>query len=58
LFETKGTYGYGNAVWPKDGYGVGSGGNAFEQPPEFGERSRRPLTRKVKVSAAILSPYR
>ncbi|GMI73729.1 CELLULOSE SYNTHASE LIKE D5, cellulose synthase-like D5, SALT OVERLY SENSITIVE 6 [Hibiscus trionum] len=27
LFETKGTYGYGNAVWPKDGYGAGSGTN-------------------------------
>ncbi|XP_015892030.2 cellulose synthase-like protein D5 [Ziziphus jujuba] len=58
LFETKGTYGYGNAVWPKDGYGVGSGANGFEHPPDFGERSRRPLTRKVGVSAAILSPYR
>lgn len=58
LFETKGTYGYGNAVWPKDGYGVESGANGFEQPPDFGERSRRPLTRKVGVSAAILSPYR
>ncbi|XP_010522811.1 PREDICTED: cellulose synthase-like protein D5 [Tarenaya hassleriana] len=60
LFETKGTYGYGNAVWPKDGYGVGSGanGNGYEQPPDFGERSKRPLTRKVSVSAAILSPYR
>ncbi|CAA7056172.1 unnamed protein product [Microthlaspi erraticum] len=61
LFETKGTYGYGNAVWPKDGYGIGSGGsngNGYEQPPEFGERSKRPLTRKVSVSAAIISPYR
>lgn len=58
LFETKGTYGYGNAVWPKDGYGAGSGANGFEHPPDFGERSRRPLTRKVGVSAAILSPYR
>ncbi|XVF22141.1 hypothetical protein REPUB_Repub12eG0148200 [Reevesia pubescens] len=58
LFETKGTYGYGNAVWPKDGYGVGSGDNGFEHPPDFGKRSKRPLTRKVGVSAAILSPYR
>ncbi|XVE77565.1 hypothetical protein DITRI_Ditri13aG0073600 [Diplodiscus trichospermus] len=58
LFETKGTYGYGNAVWPKDGYGVGTGANGFEHPPDFGERSKRPLTRKVGVSAAIISPYR
>ncbi|KAM6541487.1 hypothetical protein CsatB_005934 [Cannabis sativa] len=58
LFETKGTYGYGNAVWPKDGYGTGSGTNGFEHPPDFGERTRRPLTRKVGISAAILSPYR
>ncbi|RDX92133.1 Cellulose synthase-like protein D5, partial [Mucuna pruriens] len=54
LFETKGTYGYGNAVWPKDGYGA----NGFEPPPEFREKARRPLTRKVGVSAAIISPYR
>ncbi|KAL8143019.1 hypothetical protein V2J09_016051 [Rumex salicifolius] len=54
LFETKGTYGYGNAVWPKEGYGFGG----FEHPPDFGERGRRPLTRKVSVSAALLSPYR
>ncbi|GAV57006.1 Cellulose_synt domain-containing protein [Cephalotus follicularis] len=59
LFETKGTYGYGNAVWPKDGYGVGSASsNGFDHPPDFGERCRRPLTRKVGVSAAIISPYR
>ncbi|XP_047174533.1 cellulose synthase-like protein D5 [Vigna umbellata] len=54
LFETKGTYGYGNAVWPKDGYGA----NGFEPPPDFGKKAKRPLTRKVGVSAAILSPYR
>ncbi|XP_057483592.1 cellulose synthase-like protein D5 [Actinidia eriantha] len=54
LFETKGTYGYGNAVWPKDGYEFGR----EENPPEFNERRNRPLSRKVGVSAAILSPYR
>ncbi|KAK7379022.1 hypothetical protein VNO80_04474 [Phaseolus coccineus] len=54
LFETKGTYGYGNAVWPKDGYGA----NGFGPPPDFGKKAKRPLTRKVGVSAAILSPYR
>ncbi|XP_010931704.1 cellulose synthase-like protein D5 [Elaeis guineensis] len=58
LFETKGTYGYGNAVWPKDGHGGGAGFKGFEEPPNFGVRSRRPLTRKVGVSQAILSPYR
>lgn len=58
LFETKGTYGYGNAVWPKDGFGKESGANGFENPPDFAEKTRKPLTRKVSVSAAILSPYR
>ncbi|XP_052187683.1 cellulose synthase-like protein D5 [Diospyros lotus] len=58
LFETKGTYGYGNAVWPKDGYEIGRGTDRADNPPEFNERRNRPLTRKVGVSAAILSPYR
>ncbi|WVZ90701.1 hypothetical protein U9M48_036981 [Paspalum notatum var. saurae] len=61
LFETKGTYGYGNALWPKDGHGGGGGGAGFagfEDPPNFGSRCRRPLTRKTSVSQAILSPYR
>jgi 1,4-beta-D-xylan synthase len=60
LFETKGTYGYGNALWPKDGHGGGGGGGftGFEEPPNFGSRCRRPLTRKTSVSQAILSPYR
>ncbi|KAF7152102.1 hypothetical protein RHSIM_Rhsim01G0288500 [Rhododendron simsii] len=59
LFETKGTYGYGNAVWPKDGYEFGRGNNdRCENPPDFKERRNRPLTRKVGVSTAIISPYR
>uniref|UniRef100_A0A0D9Y081 Uncharacterized protein n=1 Tax=Leersia perrieri TaxID=77586 RepID=A0A0D9Y081_9ORYZ len=62
LFETKGTYGYGNALWPKDGHGHGGGAGAgfvgVDEPPNFGARCRRPLTRKTSVSQAILSPYR
>ncbi|KAG6531828.1 cellulose synthase-like protein D5 [Zingiber officinale] len=59
LFETKGTYGYGNAVWPTDGFG-GNGAEykGFEEPPDFEGKCRRPLTRKNAVSQAILSPYR
>jgi 1,4-beta-D-xylan synthase len=65
LFETKGTYGYGNALWPKDGGrngnnngGINGGFEGFEEPPNFGARCRRPLTRKTGVSQAIISPYR
>ncbi|CAM0949615.1 unnamed protein product [Alopecurus aequalis] len=64
LFETQGTYGYGNALWPKNGNGGGGAAGAttgfvgIEEPPNFGARCRRPLTRKTSVSQAILSPYR
>lgn len=54
LFETKGTYGYGNALWPSDGRGT----DRSENPPDFSDRRNRPLTRKVGISAAIISPYR
>ncbi|XP_077210487.1 cellulose synthase like D4 [Tasmannia lanceolata] len=59
LFETKGTYGYGNAFMPKDeGYGAdgdeGLGGGIMETM----EKPAKPLTRKIHVPAAILSPYR
>ncbi|CAD6338023.1 unnamed protein product [Miscanthus lutarioriparius] len=66
LFETKGTYGYGNAIWPKEnevdaggmgGGGLGGGG-ADGQPAEFTAKPWRPLTRKLPIPAAILSPYR
>ncbi|KAK9928055.1 hypothetical protein M0R45_025209 [Rubus argutus] len=57
LFETKGSYGYGNAMWPKEdvsGSLDGIGGD----PKMFKDKQWKPLTREVKISAAILSPYR
>ncbi|XP_047962858.1 cellulose synthase-like protein D2 [Salvia hispanica] len=58
LFETKGTYGYGNAIWP-DGSGFDNGkeGDTYE-PPELMNKPWRPLTRKLKIPAAVISPYR
>ncbi|CAO2819680.1 unnamed protein product [Amaranthus hypochondriacus] len=62
LFETKGTYGYGNAIWPKEGgFGNddgGGGGDAVHEPNEFLNKPWRPLTRKLKIPAAVISPYR
>lgn len=58
LFETKGTYGYGNAIWPKEG-GFGNGkDDEVVEPTELMNKPWRPLTRKLKIPAAILSPYR
>uniref|UniRef100_A0A5B7AYX9 Putative cellulose synthase-like protein D2 n=2 Tax=Davidia involucrata TaxID=16924 RepID=A0A5B7AYX9_DAVIN len=58
LFETKGTYGYGNAIWPKDG-GIGNEQNdGGGEPTELLNKPWRPLTRKLKIPAAIISPYR
>ncbi|KAG9134036.1 hypothetical protein Leryth_004737 [Lithospermum erythrorhizon] len=58
LFETKGTYGYGNALWPRDGHDFGRGGERVQYPPDFSDRRNRPLTRKIGISTAIISPYR
>ncbi|KDP21765.1 hypothetical protein JCGZ_00552 [Jatropha curcas] len=57
LFETRGTYGYGNAIWPTDG-GFGSGQDEVAEPKELMNKPWRPLTRKLKIPAAIISPYR
>lgn len=56
LFETKGTYGIGNAFWSKDDdqYGNNSGANLSD----FLDKPWKPLTRKVAIPAGILSPYR
>lgn len=61
LFETRGTYGYGNAIWPKEGgfeNGNGKGDDNVNEPTDFTSRPWRPLTRKLKIPAAVLSPYR
>ncbi|KAL7147207.1 hypothetical protein ABFS83_06G092600 [Erythranthe nasuta] len=60
LFETKGTYGYGNAIWPKEN-GFGNGGHDDDdvaEPNELMTKPWRPLTRKLQIPAAIISPYR
>ncbi|KAL5861939.1 hypothetical protein ACOSQ4_003235 [Xanthoceras sorbifolium] len=57
LHEADKSYGYGNALWPKDavdGDNDGTGG----EPKTFVEKQWKPLTRKLKISTAILSPYR
>ncbi|RZC69396.1 hypothetical protein C5167_032476 [Papaver somniferum] len=61
LFETKGTYGYGNAIWPKDGSGYDGKDDedgVHHEPRELASKPWRPLTRKLKIPAAVLSPYR
>ncbi|XP_010485639.1 PREDICTED: cellulose synthase-like protein D3 [Camelina sativa] len=60
LFETSGTYGYGNAFWTKDGnFGDkdGNGGQGMG-PQDLMSRPWRPLTRKLQIPAAVISPYR
>ncbi|KAL6842491.1 hypothetical protein ACP4OV_027726 [Aristida adscensionis] len=62
LFESSGTYGYGNAFWPKDGmyddddledHGGGGGGGLLPEQKPF-----KPLTRKMPMPTSIISPYR
>ncbi|XP_042509174.1 cellulose synthase-like protein D1 [Macadamia integrifolia] len=56
LFETKGTYGIGNVVWTDpDDYGGPDGG---VKATDFIDKPWKPLTRKIRVPSAILSPYR
>ena len=58
LFETRGTYGYGNAIWPKDGGFENGKDDETTEPTELMNKPWRPLTRKLKIPAAIISPYR
>ncbi|PSR91608.1 Cellulose synthase-like protein [Actinidia chinensis var. chinensis] len=58
LFETKGTYGYGNAIWPKEGEFGNENSDGVGEHSELLNKPWRPLTRKLNISAAILSPYR
>lgn len=55
LFETKGTYGIGNAYWQdENSYGEDSGMSMSD----FMDKPWKPLTRKVSVGGGVLSPYR
>lgn len=58
LFETKGTYGYGNAIWPKEGGFENGKDDHVVEPSDLVSKPWRPLTRKLKIPAAIISPYR
>nr|KYP46965.1 Cellulose synthase-like protein D1 [Cajanus cajan] len=55
LFETKGTYGVGNAFWQDDHNYFGDEGVNMS---DFMDKPWKPLTRKIKIPGAILSPYR
>ncbi|PWA77170.1 Cellulose synthase [Artemisia annua] len=55
LFETNGTYGFGNVVWLREGC-LCCGQD--EAPPSVNNRMNRSLSRKVGIFAAILSRYR
>ncbi|XP_051119887.1 cellulose synthase-like protein D4 [Andrographis paniculata] len=61
LFETQGTYGYGNAYWPPEG-GAGGGGEGEGGMPksmtDSEDKPWRPLARIIEIPTSILSPYR
>ncbi|XP_072984818.1 cellulose synthase-like protein D1 [Typha latifolia] len=58
LFETKGTYGIGNAFWSQDAAGYDDDSGVPMSMSDFMDKPWKPLTRKIKIPAAILSPYR
>ncbi|KAI7988408.1 Cellulose synthase-like protein D3 [Camellia lanceoleosa] len=53
LFETNATYGYGNAIWPKEGGFGNENSDEIGEPKEFLSKPWRPLTRKLKIPAAL-----
>ncbi|XP_047972648.1 cellulose synthase-like protein D4 [Salvia hispanica] len=55
LFETQGTYGYGNAYWPEDG---DEDGGMHQGMLETADRPWRPLSRVINIPNSIISPYR
>ncbi|XP_050366337.1 cellulose synthase-like protein D4 isoform X2 [Argentina anserina] len=57
LFETKGTYGVGNAFNPPPDSGYDNEGFA-PGSMDATEKAFKPLSRKIPIAAAIISPYR
>lgn len=59
LFESKGTYGVGNAYWGQDdGYGGGGNDEFHEGMMESMDKPWKPLSRTFPIPASIISPYR
>ncbi|PIN12894.1 1,4-beta-D-xylan synthase [Handroanthus impetiginosus] len=59
LFETQGTYGYGNAYWPQeDMYGDDRDGGMQKGMLESSDKPWRPLSRVIDIPTSIISPYR
>ncbi|XP_010555163.1 PREDICTED: cellulose synthase-like protein D4 [Tarenaya hassleriana] len=59
LFETQGTYGYGNAYWPQDDmYGDDMDDGLRGGMVDSADKPWRPLSRRIPIPAAIISPYR
>lgn len=57
LFETSGTYGYGNAI-RDDMYGGDDGDERLQGDIENNDKPWKPISRKIPIDSAILSPYR
>ncbi|XP_073039831.1 cellulose synthase-like protein D4 [Primulina eburnea] len=60
LYETQGTYGYGNAYWPQDDtYGDNGDGGSFRGGMlDSADKPWKPLSRKLPIPNSIISPYR
>lgn len=59
LFETQGTYGYGNAYWPQDdAYGDDRDDGMQRGMLDPSDKPWKPLSRKLPIPQAIISPYR
>lgn len=58
LFETKDTYGVGNAFWPYDDTYGDDGDEGLKEGMESMDKPWKPLTRKLPISAGIISSYR
>ncbi|GAU34727.1 hypothetical protein TSUD_17000 [Trifolium subterraneum] len=56
LFETKGTYGVGNAYWPPEDEDDGDG--MHEGVFDDSDKPWKPLCRVIPIPSGIISPYR
>ena len=49
----------GNVIWPKEGGGfVNGNGGKTADPSDLVSKPWRPITRKLKIPAVVISPYR